>query len=80
MRTKLIVIAAAMSVLSATAIAYAANEIPVTLEQRLERIEKAIERIEARISGSRDDGMMDGCMGMMSGSPNQQWRAPRESR
>lgn len=86
MKTTLIGLAAA-SMVALAANAQDAKEASGSLAERLERIEKAIARLEAKVSGGGGDSIMEGCRdmmgggmmgrgGMMDGAPNSRWKSP----
>lgn len=70
-------------------VALAQDRSPGSVEDRLERIERAIARLEERVTDRGERGVMDGCRDMMGGgmmggresrrggSPNNQWLEPR---
>lgn len=60
-------IVAAVAVLAAASAAYAQDDASTSVQGRLERIEKAVDRIEAKLAHEPDSGMMQQCQQMMKG-------------
>ena len=86
MKTTLAGLAAA-SMIALAANAQDSKDASGSLAERLERIEKALARLEAKVSGSGGDSMMERCRdmmgggmkgrgGMMEGTPNSRWKSP----